>query len=40
VDAVSRTGKDAYVYFNNDWEGFAVRDATTLLELLGPVRDL
>jgi uncharacterized protein YecE (DUF72 family) len=40
VDAVSRTGKDAYVYFNNDWEGFAVRDATTLLQLLGPVRDL
>jgi uncharacterized protein YecE (DUF72 family) len=23
-----------YVYFNNDWEGFAIRDATTLRELL------
>jgi uncharacterized protein YecE (DUF72 family) len=40
VEAVSRAGKDGYVYFNNDWEGFAIRDATTLLQLLGPVRDL
>jgi uncharacterized protein YecE (DUF72 family) len=25
---------DVYAYFNNDWEGFAVRNARTLLELL------
>jgi uncharacterized protein YecE (DUF72 family) len=35
VQAVSRAGKDVYVYFNNDWEGFAIRDATALQELLG-----
>lgn len=27
-------GKDVYVYFNNDWEGFAVRDALALQQLL------
>jgi len=26
---------DAYVYFNNDWEGFAVKNAQRLRELLG-----
>jgi len=26
---------DAYVYFNNDWEGFAVENARRLVELLG-----
>jgi uncharacterized protein YecE (DUF72 family) len=35
VQALSSAGKDVYVYFNNDWEGFAIRDATTLRELLG-----
>jgi uncharacterized protein YecE (DUF72 family) len=34
VQALSSAGKDVYVYFNNDWEGFAVRDATTLQRLL------
>jgi uncharacterized protein YecE (DUF72 family) len=28
-------GKQVYVYFNNDWEGFALRDASTLEKLLG-----
>jgi uncharacterized protein YecE (DUF72 family) len=34
VQALSNAGKDAYVYFNNDWEGFALRDATALEELI------
>jgi uncharacterized protein YecE (DUF72 family) len=38
IQALSKTGKDVYVYFNNDWEGFAIRDATTLRELLGITR--
>jgi uncharacterized protein YecE (DUF72 family) len=38
VRALSSVGKDVYVYFNNDWEGFAVRDAMTLRELLGSRR--
>jgi uncharacterized protein YecE (DUF72 family) len=28
-------GIDAYVYFNNDWEGFAVKNGLKLKELLG-----
>jgi len=28
-------GKEVYVYFNNDWEGYAIRDAVRLRELLG-----
>src|SRR3954468_8003428 len=28
-------GKQVYVYFNNDWEGFALRDAGELEKLLG-----
>jgi uncharacterized protein YecE (DUF72 family) len=28
-------GVDVYAYFNNDYEGHAVRDVTTLLQLLG-----
>jgi uncharacterized protein YecE (DUF72 family) len=35
VRALSSVGKDVYIYFNNDWEGFAIRDAMTLGELLG-----
>jgi uncharacterized protein YecE (DUF72 family) len=35
VEALSSVGKDVYIYFNNDWEGFAIRDAMTLRELLG-----
>jgi uncharacterized protein YecE (DUF72 family) len=27
-------GKEVYVYFNNDWEGFAIRDAVALERLL------
>ncbi|GCE45683.1 DUF72 domain-containing protein [Thermosporothrix hazakensis] len=29
--------REAYVYFNNDPKGYAVRDATRLRELLGPL---
>jgi uncharacterized protein YecE (DUF72 family) len=32
--AVGRSGKDVYVYFNNDREGHAPRDAARLRELL------
>jgi uncharacterized protein YecE (DUF72 family) len=30
------TGDHVGTYFNNDWEGFAVRDAVTFERLLGP----
>jgi len=36
--AWSRAGKDAYVYFNNDLGGAAVRDALDLLALIGEER--
>jgi uncharacterized protein YecE (DUF72 family) len=29
------SGQDVYVYFNNDWEGFAVKNGLKLKELLG-----
>lgn len=35
VRALSNAGKAVYLYFNNDWEGYAVRDAAALQELLG-----
>jgi uncharacterized protein YecE (DUF72 family) len=35
VRGLRNAGKDVYVYFNNDWEGFAVRDAAVLQQLLG-----
>ena len=35
---VRRSGLDAYVYFNNDRDGHAVRDAQSLTELLRPGR--
>ena len=35
---VLRSGLDAYVYFNNDRDGHAVRDARSLTELLQPER--
>ena len=34
IRALARSGKDVYVYFNNDREGHAVRDAARLRELL------
>ena len=33
--ALRAAGKEVYVYFNNDWGGCAIRDATTLRDLLG-----
>jgi uncharacterized protein YecE (DUF72 family) len=35
IRALKAAGKDVYVYFNNDWGGFAVRDAASLQEMLG-----
>jgi uncharacterized protein YecE (DUF72 family) len=35
VGSLSAAGKDAYVYFNNDWEGYAVSNAATLQKRLG-----
>jgi uncharacterized protein YecE (DUF72 family) len=32
------SGKQVYAYFNNDWGGFALRDANKLRELLGVER--
>jgi uncharacterized protein YecE (DUF72 family) len=37
VGALSSAGKEAYIYFNNDWGGYAIRDAVMLGELLGAV---
>jgi uncharacterized protein YecE (DUF72 family) len=34
IRAVESAGKDVYLYFNNDWQGFAIRDAMRLEELL------
>jgi uncharacterized protein YecE (DUF72 family) len=30
VRALAASGKEVYLYFNNDWEGFALRDAATI----------
>lgn len=35
IRALRSAGKEVYIYFNNDWEGFAVRDGMTLQEMLG-----
>ena len=35
ADRIARTPGDVYAYFNNDWEGFATRNAQTLRSLLG-----
>ena len=34
VRTVASSGKDVYLYFNNDWGGYAIRDAIVLQELL------
>jgi uncharacterized protein YecE (DUF72 family) len=34
VRALANANKEVFVYFNNDWEGFALRDASALEELL------
>jgi uncharacterized protein YecE (DUF72 family) len=35
IDGWRSNGIDVYAYFNNDWEGFAPRNAVRLQELLG-----
>ena len=34
IGALSRAGKEVFLYFNNDWEGFAIRDALIMERLL------
>jgi uncharacterized protein YecE (DUF72 family) len=34
IRALRAAGKEVYVYFNNDWGGYAIRDAFKLRELL------
>lgn len=34
IRALADAGKEAFVYYNNDWEGFAIRDADALEQLL------
>jgi uncharacterized protein YecE (DUF72 family) len=34
VRGLEAAGKDVYVYFNNDWGGFAIRDARVLEQFL------
>jgi uncharacterized protein YecE (DUF72 family) len=38
IRALRATGKETYVYFNNDWGAHAIRDAIRLRELLGITR--
>ena len=35
LQSLSSVGKDVYIYFNNDWEGYAIRDAQFMQDLLG-----
>ena len=35
ISALRSAGKEVYVYFNNDWGGYATRDAMRLRKLLG-----
>jgi uncharacterized protein YecE (DUF72 family) len=35
IRGLAASGKQVYIYFNNDWEGFALRDALSLERLLG-----
>jgi uncharacterized protein YecE (DUF72 family) len=35
IDGWRREGIDVYAYYNNDWEGYAVRNGLRLRELLG-----
>jgi uncharacterized protein YecE (DUF72 family) len=39
IQALAGAGKEVYLYFNNDWEGFAIRDAVALQRLLGLLPD-
>jgi uncharacterized protein YecE (DUF72 family) len=37
IRSLASAGKEVYVYFNNDWEGYAIKDAMRLRELLGSI---
>jgi uncharacterized protein YecE (DUF72 family) len=34
IRSLADAGKEVYLYFNNDWEGFAIRDAQAIERLL------
>jgi uncharacterized protein YecE (DUF72 family) len=34
IRSLADAGKEVYLYFNNDWEGFAIRDAVAIERLL------
>jgi uncharacterized protein YecE (DUF72 family) len=36
IRSLRNAGKEVYIYFNNDWEGLAIRDAVSLEQLLEP----
>jgi uncharacterized protein YecE (DUF72 family) len=38
IRALASEGKEVYIYFNNDWEGFAIRDAIAIEQLLPKLR--
>ena len=38
IDGWARRGVDVYAYFNNDWEGYAIRNAQGLKRRLGRAR--
>jgi uncharacterized protein YecE (DUF72 family) len=38
IRGLQNAGKEVYVYFNNDWGGYAIRDALKLREVLGVPR--
>jgi uncharacterized protein YecE (DUF72 family) len=40
IRALQRKGTEVYLYFNNDWEGFAIRDAYAMERLLHGVPGL
>jgi uncharacterized protein YecE (DUF72 family) len=40
IRSLRAAGKEVYVYFNNDWDAYAVRDAMALQELLQPPSQL
>jgi uncharacterized protein YecE (DUF72 family) len=37
IRRLASVGKDVYLYFNNDWEGLAIRDAAAIQQRLTPL---
>jgi len=40
IQSYLKSGLDVYAYFNNDWHGYALRNAQTLKRLLGQARNV